>query len=210
MPAPYLGREGNKPVTVFFHGNFGLNRHRMSRLLASALDHPTLRDQELAKPFAYGAPFASAYRSWLHKSGVIELRFPIVLTRFGEVIREKDPTLCKYPTLLYLHQQLTNHPTRAEAWNFFMGEFRSSNPRFSVAHLRDGLVMKLSAHDATHFGPQSKMIPVIARKLLECYTSDAGLGPLNLLTALGTETYEFSEQVSTSTYAKPSELKRAY
>ncbi|WP_299784323.1 DUF4007 family protein [uncultured Roseobacter sp.] len=197
-------------MTVFFHGNFGLNRERMSRILANALKQPTLRDKELAEPFRYGAPFASAYRSWLHKSGVIELRFPIVLTRFGEVLREKDPEFRKVPTLWFIHQQLTADPERAEAWHFFMGEFRSMWTQFSVADLRNGLVMKLSAHDAKHFGPQSMMIPVIVRKLLECYTSDAGLGPLGLLECHSDETYEFSKKEADKALSTPQSLAEAY
>lgn len=182
----------------------------MSRLLNKALANSSLRDQDLAKAFGYGAPFSATYRSWLHKTGVIELRFPIVLTSFGEIILNKDPDFSKAPTLWYFHQQLTEHPDRAEAWHFFMGEFRLTSRRFSMTDLRDGLVMKLSAHDPTHFGPQSKMIPVIARKLLECYTSDAGLGSLKLLHTVGTGMYEFSDEASTSTFATPEGLGQAY
>ncbi|MEM8971852.1 MAG: DUF4007 family protein [Pseudomonadota bacterium] len=196
-------------MTVFFHGNFGMNRERMSDILKTGLQNPTYRDGELAKPFGYGAPFASAYRSWLHKSGVIELRLPIVLTDFGEVLRLKDPGLCEVPTLWYLHQQLTTDPFRAEAWHFFMGEFRSLHPRFSLTDLRNALIMKLSAHDAKHFGPQSKMIPVIARKLLECYTAEVGLGGLELLKPASGEFFEFSDRTET-TYSAPKELSGAY
>lgn len=198
-------------MTVYFHGNFGLNRERMSRLLGSALENPTQRDKELAKPFGYGAPFASAYRSWLHKSGVIELRFPIVLTGFGEVLVKKDPAFQKMPTLWFLHQQLTVDPTRAEAWHFFMGAFRAmSSTTFSSADLRNGLVMKLSAHDAKHFGPQSKMIPVIARKLIECYSSEDGLGRLELLTKTVDGSYAFSEKSVPEGFATPQSLADAY
>ncbi|WP_367396949.1 DUF4007 family protein [Ruegeria atlantica] len=182
----------------------------MARVLDIALNHPAHRDEELARPFGYGAPFSSAYRSWLHKSGVIELRFPITLTRFGEVLREKDPGFSKEPTLWFLHEQLTADPERAEAWNFFMGEFRSMGSRFSVSDLRNGLVMKLSAHDAKHFGPQSKMIPVIARKLLECYTSQAGLGPLGLVNTLSNTTYEFTSVEPKVEFSSTDDLTRAY
>lgn len=197
-------------VTVFFHGNFGMNRKRMSRVLASALDHPAHRDKDLAKPFGYGAPFSAAYRSWLHKSGVIELRFPITLTPFGEVLREKDPGFCKKPTLWFFHQQLTADPDRAEAWNYFMGEFRALGSQFSLADLRNGLVMKLSAHDAKHFGPQSKMIPVIARKLLECYTSNDGLGSLNLLKAKNDGSFEFLRTKPEPVFSAAKDLAKAY
>ncbi len=197
-------------MTVFFHGNFGMNRERMSCVLKAGLENPTYRDAELAKPFGYGAPFASAYRSWLHKSGVIELRLPITLTNFGEVLCLRDPDFFKAPTLWYLNQQLTTDPVRAEAWHFFMGEFRSLHPRFSVTDLRNALVMKLSAHDAKHFGPKSKMIPVIARKLLECYTAEAGLGDLKLLRSASGETYEFSNGSEIIAFATPTELADAY
>ena len=182
----------------------------MSRVLDGALKHPAHRDKELAEPFGYGSPFASAYRSWLHKSGVIELRFPITLTRFGEILREKDPGFSKVPTLWFFHEQLTSDPDRAEAWHFFMREFRSMGTRFSAADLRNGLVMKLSAHDAKHFGPQSKMIPVIARKLVECYTTDVGLGPLGLVKSRSDGSFEFSNEEPEKEFSSIESLVQAY
>ena len=182
----------------------------MARVLDNALNHSAHRDEELARPFGYGAPFASAYRSWLHKSGVIELRFPITLTRFGEVLREKDPGFGKEPTLWFLHEQLTANPERAEAWHFFMGEFRSMGTRFSVSDLRNGLVMKLSAHDPKHFRPHSTMIPVIARKLLECYTSDVGLGPLGLIKSHSDGSYEFLNEEQEEEFSSTESLVQAY
>lgn len=197
-------------MAVFFHGNFGINRERMYCILKAGLENPTHRDAELAKPFGYGAPFASAYRSWLHKCGVIELKLPMTLTDFGKVLCMNDPGFCKAPTHWYLHQQLTTDPVRAEAWHFFMGQFRSKNARFSVTDLRNALVMKLSAHDATHFGPHSKMIPIIARKLLESYTSQLGLGPLKLLKPASDKTYEFSGELKEIVFSTPIELADAY
>lgn len=182
----------------------------MSRILEYALSRPEHRDKQLAEPFGYGAPFAAAYRSYLHKTGVIELRLPVALTQFGEVIRENDPGFSKEPTLWFLHQQLTADPERAEAWHFFMGEFRSMCQRFKVSDLRNGLVMKLSAHDAKHFGPQSKMIPVIARKLLECYTSDAGLGPLGLVKSHTDGSYEFADRISRKDFSSIEDFESAY
>lgn len=182
----------------------------MSSVLDNALSDPAHSDKELAEPFGYGAPFASAYRSWLHKSGVTELRLPVVLTRFGEVLREKDPGFSKVPTLWFFHDQLTSDPERAEAWHFFMREFRSTGMQFSVSDLRNGLVMKLSAHDAKHFGPQSKMIPVIARKLLECYTSDVGLGPLGLVKSRSDGSYEFSNEQPEKEFSSIDSLVEAY
>lgn len=141
---------------------------------------------------------------------MIELRFPITPTPFGEVLREKDPGFRKEPTLWFFHQQLTADSERAEAWNYFMGEFRATSSQFSLADLRNGLVMKLSAHDAKHFGPQSKMIPVIARKLLECYTADGGLGPLGLVKSHADGSYEFSSKRPGRVFSTVADLRNAY
>jgi|GEM_PF-6947183 len=61
-------------MAIYFHGNFGLNRPGMAALLKLALENPNMRDKELAAPFDYGAPYARIYRSWLHKTGIAELR----------------------------------------------------------------------------------------------------------------------------------------
>ena len=60
-------------MTVYFHGNFGLNRERMAKILYKALRNPEARDKNLAKPFGYNAPFTARYRSWLHKTGMVKL-----------------------------------------------------------------------------------------------------------------------------------------
>ena len=64
-------------MAVYFHGNFGLNRERMSSILMLALENPNWKDKDLAKPFGYKATYASRYRSWLHKTGITELNLPI-------------------------------------------------------------------------------------------------------------------------------------
>lgn len=197
-------------MTVFFHGNFGLNRARMSQLLEVGLANPLHRDKDLARSFGYGAPFAAAYRSWLHKTGIIELRFPMTLTSFGEVIRRNDLKLNEKTTLLFMHQRLTDQSQRAEAWHFFMGEFQEANPLFTKEDLRQALSMKLSAHDATHFGPESKMIPIIVRKLLECYTSDTALSSLGMLEKVDQQIYEFANTAHSPTYNSPKELEAAF
>lgn len=196
-------------LTVFFHGSFGLNRERMARLLKIGLENSSYRDKDLAASFGYGAPFASAYRSWLHKVGIVELHFPITLTAFGEVIWEKDPEIGTKAALQFLHQELTDESQKAEAWYFFAGEFRETNLRFAKDDLTRALIMRLSAHDATHFGPDSKMIPVIVRKLLECYTSEAALGSLGILTSRGDNTFEFATNVRLPKFDSPSELEAA-
>ncbi|MEM7005335.1 MAG: DUF4007 family protein [Pseudomonadota bacterium] len=196
-------------LTVFFHGSFGLNRKRMARLLKIGLENSSYRDKDLAASFGYGAPFASAYRSWLHKVGIIELRFPITLTAFGEVIWEKDPEIKTKAALQFLNQELTDESQKAEAWYFFAGEFRETNLRFAKDDLTRALIMRLSAHDATHFGPDSKMIPVIVRKLLECYTSEAALGSLGVLTSRGDDAFEFATDVRSPQFHSPSELEAA-
>ena len=64
-------------MTVYFHGSFGLNRERMAGILRLGLKNSDFRDQEIAEPFGYNSPFTARYRSWLHKTGLIELKYPI-------------------------------------------------------------------------------------------------------------------------------------
>jgi len=75
-------------MTVLFHGHFALNRNYMSCILNPALDQSGVKDKQLARPFGYSAPFAAHYRSWLHKTGVIELGFPVTLTAMGAVVMD--------------------------------------------------------------------------------------------------------------------------
>lgn len=197
-------------MTVFFHGNFGLNRQRMAGLLEKSLANPALGDADLAKPFGYGAPFAAIYRSWLHKTGLTRRRRPISLTDFGEVIVSKDKSLSERATLEFMHHSLTEDPERAEAWHFFFQNFRNSHKVFSTKELRHELMVQLSPHSEKHFGAGSTMIPIIARKLLECYASSEALGPLNLLRNLGSDKFEFTDVSIPAKSPNPAALAKRF
>ena len=51
-------------MTVYFHGNFGLNREYMASVLAASLKDPGATGDEIAAPFGYKAPFTARYKSW--------------------------------------------------------------------------------------------------------------------------------------------------
>ncbi|MEN8950620.1 DUF4007 family protein [Planktotalea arctica] len=194
-------------MTVFFHGNFGLDRSRMSKLALLASENPSRSDQELAKNFGYGSPFASAYRSWLHKCGISEMRKPFRLTAFGKIILSRDQFFQSNATKWFLHHELTSDPNRAEAWNFFMNDFRPNHPIFTKDVLKKSLMTKLMQHDMQHFGPESKMNPIIVRKLLDCYTSADALGALELLKLLPDGSYQFVERKPLGPWNSPNELE---
>ncbi|MFC1876235.1 DUF4007 family protein [Thermodesulfobacteriota bacterium] len=171
-------------MTVYFHGSFGLNRGRMAGILRAAFKDPELRDQEIAELFDYNAPFTARYRSWLHKTGMIELRYPIRLTEMGKAIFDHDSELEALTTQWFFHHELTTDPARTEAWHFFIHEFLPAHKTFSKEDLLSGLTEKLRAHSEKHFGPGSKLNKVILRKILECYTAEDALGGLNLITEM--------------------------
>jgi len=179
-------------MTVFFHGNFALDRPRMAQLLSLALANPEYSDKDLAKPFGYGAPFASVYRSWLHKTGLSNLRRPVTMTDLGKVVLRHDKDLSAKPSLWFMHHQLTHKPDRAEAWHFFIHKFRPAHENFTTEDLRRGLILQLSPHDMKHFGEGSTMIRIITRKLIDCYTSETALGPLALVQETSPGHYAFS------------------
>lgn len=173
-------------MAVFFHGNFGLHRPRMSKLLERALNNHDMTDEGLAEPFGYRAPFAQRYRSWLHKTGIIELRFPVELTEKGAIVYENDPEFVSLTTQWFMHWELSTDPTRAEAWYFFINEFLPFRDTFIKNDLLEGVMMKLRSHSEEHFGPDSKLNPVIVRKLIECYTTNYSLGALGILVGKNT------------------------
>lgn len=168
-------------MSVYFHANFGLNRSNMAKLLNLALENPARKDKELARRFGYGEPFAARTRSWLHKTGFIELGFPISLTQKGVVVFENDPKFETLHTQWFMHKELTEHPTRAEAWHYFIYEFLPKHAKFTRDQLIDGLTMKLRVHSEEHFGPGSKLNIVIARKMIECYSESYALGNLEII-----------------------------
>ena len=126
-------------MTVLFHGHFALNRNYMSCILNPALDQSGVKDKQLARPFGYSAPFAAHYRSWLHKTGVIELGFPVTLTAMGAVVMEHDPKFESLLTQWFLHHELVRDPERAEAWHIFANEFLPRQETFAKSELLDGL-----------------------------------------------------------------------
>lgn len=168
-------------MTVYFHGNFGLNRDRMAGLLKNGLANPNLTDEELAKPFGYRAEFTKRYRSWLHKTGLTQQGLPLCLTPMGEVLWNNDPALETLTTQWFMHWELTQDPTRTETWHFFAKEFLPQHPTFTKDDLLKALQIRLKPHSEKHFGPGSKLTPVIVRKLIECYTEDYALGALGII-----------------------------
>ena len=57
------------------------------------------------------------------------------------------------------------------------------------------LMEKLRSHRDTHFGPSSKMNPIIVRKLIEYYEAPDALGSLGLLKRIDKNTFEFGQVV---------------
>lgn len=175
-------------MSVYFHANFGLNRGNMSGVLKSALENPSMKDNDLAEPFGYGAPFASRTRSWLNKTGIIELGLPVELTSKGKVVWENDPEFESLKTQWLMHWELTQDPIRAETWHYFYHEFLPKHDAFTKEELIDGLTLKLRYHSEEHFGPGSKLNLIIAKKIIECYTEDYALGTLGIIEKEG---YQF-------------------
>ena len=168
-------------MTVLFHGNFALNRSRMAGVLKSSLHSAEISDKELAQPFGYGAPFGRLYRSWLHKTGMTKMGLPMQLTPLGKVVYEKDSQLKSLVSQWFLHHELVTDPERAEAWHYFACEFLPKNSKFTKDQLIDGLTTKLRPHSEMHFGPGSKLNKQIARKIIQVYTEESGLGQLGLI-----------------------------
>jgi hypothetical protein len=168
-------------MTVLFHGNFALDRKRLAKLVQIALKNPDYKDQELAKPFGYGAPFAAIYRSWLHKTGLAEMGLPLKLTPMGKIIVEKDPSLENIITQWFMHHELVTDPERAEAWHFFALEFLPNHLTFTEEQLLIGLAQKLGPHSTKHFGEGSKLNKQILRKIIQVYTGPDALGELALI-----------------------------
>jgi hypothetical protein len=168
-------------MAVYFHGNFGLNRVRMAGILKNGLEQPTITDDELAKPFGYKAEFTKRYRSWLHKTGLTQQGLPLRLTPMGEVVWQKDPALETLTTQWFMHWELSQDPTRTETWHFFANEFLPERETFTKDDLLNALTIRLKPHSEKHFGPGSKLTPVIVRKLIECYLEPTALGALGLL-----------------------------
>ena len=172
-------------MTVLFHGSFGLNRAYMSGIMKSAMANPKYKDRQLASPFKYGAPFASRYRSWLHKCGMTELGLPMKLTPMGKIVYKKDPALKTITSQWFLHHELVTDPERAEAWHFFVKEFLPQNTSFTKERLLMGLMEKLRIHSEQHFGPGSTLNKTILRKIIEVYTEEHGLGQLGIIKSEG-------------------------
>jgi hypothetical protein len=197
-------------MTVYFHGSFGLNRPYMSGLLKNSLKNPKLKDKDLAKPFGYGGPFGSRYRSWLHKTGVAHMGLPMKLTEMGEVIVNKDPEFQSLTTQWFLHHELTGNAERAEPWHYFANVFLPKNKEFTKDQLLDGLTDLLRYHSEQHFGPGSKLNKVILRKIIECYTEDYALGGLGIVSKDGENLVRGKAVKQQGPWKSPAALAKAY
>lgn len=197
-------------MPVYFHGNFGLNRQRMAGILKNGLANSSLTDEELAKPFGYHAEFTKRYRSWLHKTGLTQQGLPLQLTPLGQVVWQKDPGLETLTTQWFMHWELTQDPTRTETWHFFANEFSPEHPTFTKDDLLKALQVRLIPHSEQHFGPGSKLTPVIVRKLIECYTEPTALGSLKLLSLDEAGKLPSLSPQANGPWSTPEDLTRAY
>jgi hypothetical protein len=182
----------------------------MSGLIKSSLKNPKFKDKDLAKPFGYGAPFSSRYRSWLHKTGVAHMGLPLELTDMGEVVVDKDPTFKSLTTQWFLHHELTGDAERAEPWHYFANEFLPKNKEFTRDQLLDGLTNLLKYHSEQHFGPGSQLNKVILRKIVECYTEDHALGGLGLLRVEGDKLIRGTASKKQGPWKTAQALSKAY
>lgn len=197
-------------MTVYFHGNFGLNREFMAGVLAAGLNDPQASGDAIAAPFGYKAPFTARYKSWLNKTGLIATTKVFELTPIGEVVWTQDPTFTSEVTQWLLHHELTGDPERAEAWHYFASNFITTRKSFTLEDLRYGLSMKLMPHDAKHFGKDAPMIKVIARKIVQCYTGAEGLGELAVLSKINSKTFEVNQPEQLGPWESVSALNGAY
>ena len=197
-------------MTVYFHGSFGLNRRYMAGVLAGGLRRPKASADDLAAPFGYRAPFTARYRSWLHKTGIIEKGSRFTLTPMGEIIWRYDPEFKHVVTQWYMHHELCNDPTRNETWHFFVHEFLPINSMFTRDDLEAGLAKKLMPHSAKHFGAGSRMTKTISLKLLECYTSPDALGSLGILSVDGKGNYRYKKPKTLGPWKTAEQLEREF
>jgi hypothetical protein len=174
-------------MSVYFHGNFGLNRDCMAEILRVGLKNPEVSDLELAEPFGYKAPFTARHRAWLNHAGITEKGLPLRLTKFGEVLIKHDPKLNSLISKWFIHHELTSNPERSETWHFFIKKFLPKEKNFTKDDLFMGLVNQLSPHSEKHFGMMSSMNKVIVRKLIECYLDEKALGSLGFLKKAGND-----------------------
>ena len=104
---------------------------------------------------------------------------------------------------------LVTDPERSEAWHFFATEFLVTNSRFSKDELVNALTDKLRYHSEQHFGPGSKLNPQIARKIIQVYTEDSGLGQLGLIRKEGKELVCL-QATTAGPWKTPKQLAAAY
>ncbi len=197
-------------MTVYFHGSFGLNREYMAGVLATSLKNPSASADDIAAPFGYKAPFVGRYKSWLHKTGICAHGGRVQLTPMGEVIWSHDPKLQSALTQWFMHHELCTDPGRAEAWHFFEHEFLPTYGTFSPVELEDALAMKLMSHHPRHFGRGASMIKVIARKIIQCYTTPEGLGGLEILAKTSPNQYSIKKANQLGPWESEAAFAKAY
>ena len=197
-------------MTVYFHGNFGLNREYMAGVLKAGLNNPRASGDTIAAPFGYKAPFTARYKSWLNKTGLITESKRMELTPVGEVVWGNDSELKSIVTQWLLHHELTGDPERAEAWNHFAHKFLPSKKEFTVEELQGGLSKKLMSHHPSHFGRGAPMIKVIARKIIQCYTQSDALGSLGILTTSNGKTCKVHQPKQLGPWNSTKVLASAY
>lgn len=168
-------------MAIYFHGNYGMHRGRMARIVARLRRFPEATHREIGAFFGYSQSYAARYRSWLHKCGLVLRGRPFELTEWGRVIVEHDRALESQATQWLLHWELVTHPTRTEVWHRFFHDFLSRRASFSEHELMEFLTGMLGSRRDQPVGSDSRMTRSVMNKLIECYTAPQALGRLGIV-----------------------------
>src|SRR6266567_444455 len=126
--------------TLGFYQNFNLDLHRLSTALRCIQAEPEMSQGALAQGMGVNQPVAEGFSAWLRHTGLATIQPrnerrstpTYILTPFGELVSQYDPTLMDLGTQWVLHFYLaTEHEERSDAWYVLINEFLSLGLTFT-------------------------------------------------------------------------------
>ncbi|HSR67364.1 MAG TPA: DUF4007 family protein [Acidobacteriota bacterium] len=172
-------------MAVFFHGNYGMHRGRMARMVGRLRRFPEATHREIGEFFGYSQAYSARYRSWLHKCGMVLPGRPFELTEWGRVVVEHDRALESQATQWFLHWELVTHPTRAQVWHRFWHDFLDDRSFFQEPQLLRYIADFLRGLSEEEPPGDDRMARSVLNKLIESYTAPQALGQLGLVVTDG-------------------------
>ena len=190
-----LGGLGSR-LKVSFHETFSLVRPAIAQLVKVSAEHEEsggstkLSRDEIARKTSLGPNYVRAVPRWAYGTGLLDLNYR--LTRFGQLMWLKDPSLTNVATLWGMHYHMAAPQGPGPSfWNHLVSNKLRPGDTLETSQIASAIGDRIEEHDSQKIA--QKTLITTASVFLGTYSKSDGLGPLGLLEQVETGKYLVKE-----------------